>query len=183
MWIAKRINGIITLLISNNKNNIGLLPEKSDMVRTLGMMYVPVFGEWAQWIFLFGAFAVLFSTFFVGNASKARVVADALNVFGVKESNEQSNEFWKKFFCVLLPSLCVIIYASFKSPAVLVLLGGLFNAFMLPIMAICALYFRYKCSDDRVKPGKFWDVFLWISAIGLMCSGGYAAISKIISFM
>ena len=162
---------------------IGLLPEKSDMVRTLGMMYIPVFGEWAQWIFLFGAFAVLFSTFFVGNASKARVVADSLNVFGLKKSTEKSNEFWKKFFCTLLPILCVIIYATFKSPTSLVLIGGLLNALMLPVMAIAALYFRYKCSDPRVLPSKAWDVFLGISALGLMGSGIYTAVLKIQSFM
>ena len=158
---------------------IGLLPEKSDMVRTLGMMYVPVFGEWAQWVFLFGAFAVLFSTFFVGNASKARVEADSLNVFGLKENTEKSNEFWKKFFCTLLPILCVIIYASFKSPTFLVLIGGLLNALMLPVMAVSALYFRYKCSDPRVAPNKAWDAFLAVSALGLIGSGTYTAWLKI----
>lgn len=161
---------------------IGLLPEKNDMVRTLGLMYVPVFGEWAQWVFLFGAFAVLFSTFFVGNASKARVVADSLNVFGLKENKEKSNTFWTKFFCALLPVLCVIIYSTFKSPTSLVLLGGLLNALMLPVMAISALYFRYRCSDPRVQPGKLWDVFLGLSALGLMGSGIYTAVLQVMSF-
>jgi len=173
---------VFYLLGAGILNKIGLLPEKSDMVRTLGMMYVPVFGEWAQWVFLFGAFAVLFSTFFVGNASKARVVADSLNVFGLKESTEESNTFWKKFFCALLPILCVIIYATFKSPTSLVLIGGLLNALMLPIMAISALYFRYKCSDPRVRPNKTWDIFLGLSALGLMGSGIYTAVLKIMSF-
>lgn len=162
---------------------IGLVPEKNDMIRTLGMMYVPVFGEWAQWVFLFGAFAVLFSTFFVGNASKARVMADALNVLGLKKSSEKSNLYWKNVFCVFLPTLCVLIYASFKSPTFLVLIGGLLNAFMLPVMAICALYYRYKFMDNRILPGIAWDIFLWVSAFGLMVSGGYAAISKVISFL
>ena len=173
---------VFYLLGAGILNKIGLLPEKSDMVRTLGMMYVPVFGEWAQWVFLFGAFAVLFSTFFVGNASKARVVADSLNVFGLKENNDKSNIFWKKFFCALLPILCVIIYSTFKSPTSLVLIGGLLNALMLPVMAIAALYFRYSCSDPRVRPGKLWDVFLGLSALGLMGSGIYTAILKILSF-
>lgn len=162
---------------------IGLMPEKNDMIRTLGMMYVPVFGEWAQWVFLFGAFAVLYSTFFVGNASKARVMADALNVLGLKESSAKSNLYWKNVFCVFLPTLCVVIYATFKSPTFLVLIGGLLNAFMLPVMAICALYFRYKYKDARILPGLAWDIFLWISAFGMLISGGYAAISKLISFL
>jgi len=61
----------------------GLNPGGEQMIRTLGQMYVPVFGDWAQIVFLFGAFAVLYSTFFVATASHARVSADALRVFGV----------------------------------------------------------------------------------------------------
>ncbi|MCH2207678.1 MAG: Nramp family divalent metal transporter [Lentisphaerales bacterium] len=173
---------VFYLLGAGILNKIGLLPEKSDMIRTLGMMYQPVFGEWARWIFLFGAFAVLFSTFFVGNASKARVMADSLNVFNLKQRSQESNDWWTKFFCILLPSLCVIIYATFKSPTFLVLLGGLLNALMLPVMAISALYFRYKMSDGRVIPGKAWDAFLWVSAIGLIGSGSYTAYIQISGF-
>lgn len=173
---------VFYLLGAGILNKIGLLPEKSDMIRTLGMMYQPVFGEWAKWIFLFGAFAVLFSTFFVGNASKARVVADSLNVFNLKKSTKESNEWWKNFFCILLPTLCVIIYATFKSPTFLVLLGGLLNALMLPVMAISALYFRYAMSDNRVIPGKAWDAFLWLSALGLIGSGSYTAYIQLAGF-
>ena len=64
----------------------------------------------------------------------------------------------------------MIIYASFKSPTFLVLIGGLLNALMLPVMAVSALYFRYKCSDPRVAPNKAWDAFLAISALGLIGS-------------
>jgi Mn2+/Fe2+ NRAMP family transporter len=169
---------VFYLLGAGILHKIGLLPEKSDMVRTLGLMYQPVFGDWAQWVFLFGAFAVLFSTFFVGNASKARVVADSLNVFGLKKSTPESNEYWKRFFLILLPSLCVIIYAFIKAPTKLVLIGGLLNALMLPVMAVTAVYLRYKRSDSRVTPGKAWDCFLWISAAGLMMSGIYTGYSK-----
>ena len=61
----------------------GLDPDGDQMIRTLGQMYVPVFGAAAQGVFLFGAFAVLYSTFFVATASHARVCADALRVFGL----------------------------------------------------------------------------------------------------
>ena len=38
----------------------GLIPEGSEMIQTLSSMYAPVFGEWAKFIFLIGAIAVLF---------------------------------------------------------------------------------------------------------------------------
>ena len=61
---------------------IGLNPAGGSMVRTLAEMYVPVFGAWAQPVFLVGAFAVLYSTFFVAAAGNARRVADGLEVGG-----------------------------------------------------------------------------------------------------
>ncbi|MHC4497218.1 MAG: transmembrane Mn(2+) transporter, partial [Planctomycetota bacterium] len=41
----------------------GLNPSGEHMVRILAAMYVPVFGSWADGVFLSGAFAVLYSTF------------------------------------------------------------------------------------------------------------------------
>ena len=41
----------------------GLVPSRSEMIQTLSSMYRPVFGEWAQMIFLIGAVAVLFFDF------------------------------------------------------------------------------------------------------------------------
>ena len=41
-------------------HRVGLNPEKDNMVRTLAVMFVPVFSEWASAVFLFGAFAVLY---------------------------------------------------------------------------------------------------------------------------
>ena len=50
----------------------GLDPDGNQMIRILRRMYLPVFGAWTKWLFLFGAFAVLYSTFFVANAGHAR---------------------------------------------------------------------------------------------------------------
>ena len=39
---------------------------------------------------------------------------------------------------------------------------------MLPMLSAAALYFRYYKTDPRVSPGKAWDVFLWLSALGML---------------
>ena len=158
----------------------GLNPSGDQMVRTLGEMYVPVFGDWAQAIFLFGAFAVLYSTFFVATASHARVLADALRVFGVSKGGERAYQFWVKVFCGTLPLLFLACYAFFKAPKQLVLAGGFMGALMLPLLGVSALYFRYRRCDQRLRPGKVWDVFLWISVLGLFLAGEYAFYAKVI---
>ncbi len=158
----------------------GLNPGGEQMVRTLGQMYVPVFGAAAQMIFLFGAFAVLYSTFFVATASHARVCADALRVFGFTANDESSYRKWVRLFCIFLPLLFLTSFAFFKAPEQLVLAGGFMGALILPMLGVAALYFRYRCSDKRLTPSKLWDIGLWLSVAGLFVAGAYALYEKVL---
>jgi Mn2+/Fe2+ NRAMP family transporter len=151
----------------------GLNPAKDDMVRTLAMMFVPVFSDWASSIFLFGAFAVLYSTFFVANASHARVFADAMRVTGMIADDEVTRRRWVARLSGFFPVLCVVIFLAFPSPAQLVLISGVAQGIMLPMLAAAALYFRYKRIVDGLRPGSWWDAFLWISALAMLITGGW----------
>jgi len=157
----------------------GLNPSNDQMIRTLGVMYEPVFGATARWVFLFGAFAVLYSTFFVATASLARVVPDALRVIGFGPRNEASYRRWIQGFSATFPFMCVLAYSVLSSPAELVLIGGVMQGIMLPMLAAAALYFRYLRSDSRITPGLFWDLLLWISAIGMLITGVWTVWTKI----
>ncbi|MCZ6793069.1 MAG: Nramp family divalent metal transporter, partial [Planctomycetota bacterium] len=55
----------------------------TELVRTLATMYENTFGDWGFFLFLVGAFFVLYSTYFVATASNARVLTDALGLFRV----------------------------------------------------------------------------------------------------
>jgi Mn2+/Fe2+ NRAMP family transporter len=159
----------------------GLVPEKAELVRTLSEMYVPVFGDWAQMVFLFGAFAVLYSTFFIATASHARVLSDAMRVFGLSNGGETSYVFWTRIFCGVLPLLFLGCFAFIsKNPEQLVLAGGFMGALMLPLLGVTALYGRYRRCDDRLRPSAMWDVFLWISVAGLFIAGGWALYDKVL---
>ena len=157
----------------------GLNPSKDEMIRTLGVMYEPVFGPVARWVFLFGAFAVLYSTFFVATASLARVVPDAMRVIGFGPKNEASYRRWIQGFSAAFPFMCVLAYSVLSSPDELVLIGGVMQGIMLPMLAAAALYFRYRRSDTRVTPGQLWDALLWISAVGMLITGLWTVWTKI----
>ena len=157
----------------------GLNPEGTRMVRTLSEMYSPVFGEFAQGVFLFGAIAVLYSTFFVANASHARVTADAMRIFKFSSSTEEARQFWTKVFCGLFPVICLFVYIYIRAPVALVLASGVMQAIMLPMLAGAALYFRYKHSDPRLRSGLIWDCMLWLSAFGCLLAGGWLALTKL----
>ena len=157
----------------------GLDPAGNQMVRALSEMYVPVFGAWAKWLFLFGAFAVLYSTFFVANASQTRVASDAIGVFGVTARTEQSRQRWIRIFSVAFPLFSLTVYIFFRHPAKLILASGVMQSIMLPMLAGATLYFRYYRCDRRIAPGRAWDVMLWISAAGLLLAGGWIALMKL----
>ena len=161
----------------------GLDPAGSRMVRTLGEMYVPVFGVWAKWLFLFGAVAVLYSTFFVANAGHTRVVSDAVRVFGVGARTEVARRAWIRFFCVFFPIFSLTTCIFVRKPAELVLLSGVMQAVMLPMLAGATLYFRYCRCDRRITPGILWDIALWTSAAGMLLAGGWIAVTKIIELL
>ncbi len=151
---------------------INMLPEKGNLVRTLGEMYVPVFGEWAQVIFVIGAFSVLYSTFFISAAGMSRVVADGFGLFGLLKNDDVSRMYWSRIISAIWPIVALLLYLFVSAPVSMILWSGITQALMLPILGIAALYFRFKCTDvEELKPSKVWDFFLLISVLGMFAAG------------
>jgi len=170
------------LLGAATLHRAGLNPAGDSMVRTLAVMYVPVFSDWASAIFLFGAFAVLYSTFFVANAGHARTFADALRVVGLIEDDEGEVAKWVRRLSGLFPLMCLVIFLQFQQPARLVLISGVAQGVMLPMLAAAALYFRYRRCVSGLTPGRMWDMMLWLSALAMLVTGGWTVIDKLMSY-
>ena len=162
---------------------IELIPAGDDMVRSLSVMYRPVFGPTAQFIFLFGAIAVLYSTFFVATAGNARMLSDVLRTLGWIKDTDASYGRSVRWMCAILPAVCGITYILGVKPVVAIIMSGVMQSIMLPMLGGAAIYFRYKYCDDRLKPGRSSDLLLIVSAIGLLIAGGFAAYTKIASFL
>lgn len=155
-------------------NARGLAVTDKGLIDTLAHMFMGSLGKWSLWMFLLGAFCVLFSTAFAATASNARLLADALSVFGVKKYPEpRDRERMIKLACVALPALAVGLYFIWERPVALVLIGGLGQGMLLPFLAGAALYFRYRRTDPRLQPGWWWSLCLWVAALALMAAGGY----------
>ncbi|MFV0443570.1 MAG: Nramp family divalent metal transporter [Planctomycetaceae bacterium] len=155
-------------------------PDGMRMVGTLAAAYVPVFGEYAKWLFLIGAIAVLYSTFLVANAGHARMFTDGLKIFGLIDRQRQSSHDRAiTFFCVLLPVTCLAIFCSGINPVAAVAFAGMMQATMLPMIGFGALYSRWTATDTRLAPPVWWDVLLVASFVGLFVVGVYGVWSKI----
>lgn len=158
----------------------GLNPEGSTLIRTLSEMYVPVFGSWAQTVFLIGAIAVLYSTYFVFAAGFSRIGADAFILLGLMRDTDEGRARAIRWTGVALPLLALVAWLFVQAPVAMVLAAGLGQATMMPMLGGAALYFRYKRLDPRVGPGKLWDLFLWASFLGLFLIGSWSLYNAIV---
>jgi Mn2+/Fe2+ NRAMP family transporter len=158
-------------------HRVGLNPSKDDLVRTLAVMFVPVFSDWAASVFLFGAFAVLYSTFFVANAGHARVFSDAMRVTGWIDDDEVTREKWIRRLSGFFPLLCLSVFLVFPEPTKLVLFSGVMQGIMLPMLAGAALYFRYQRCTESLRPTLGWDIALWASAVAMLITGGWTVLT------
>lgn len=162
----------------------GLNPEGMRMIGTLMEQYVPVFGEYARWLFLIGAFSVLYSTVLAANAGNSRQFADVLRVFGLVNLRDRgAYERMVRFFCVILPTMQLLLYWTRFDPVQFVILSGTMQALMLPMLGFAAIYHRYRSTDPRLRPTAAWDTLLWISVAGLCVAGGYLAWDKLRPFL
>lgn len=162
---------------------LGLVPSGNEMVRTLGQMYVPIFGVWIQQVFLLGAFAVLYSTFFVAAAGNSRMVADGLVLAGLLPGDEASRQKAVRVTCVVWVIAALAMAFLFRAPVAMVLASGVAQAVMLGALAIAVLYFRYCDIDQRLAPKKAWDVLLWFSAIGFIIIASWTVWQKVSDFL
>jgi hypothetical protein len=155
-----------------------LSPEGEGMIRTLAQMYVPVFGDWAEGLFLFGAFTVLYSTYFVFAAGFSRIIADALILLGVLENSPQIRGRTQQIVSVTLPLLALLLYFLVEQPVKMILWAGLGQATVLPLLGAAALYFRYYRLDTRLRPPLVSDILLWLSFAGLVVIGVWSVLSN-----
>jgi len=158
----------------------GLVVEDRRMIETLSHMYQGTFGEWSLWIFLAGAFAVLFSTVFGATASNARLFADALTVFKIKQyPTAEHRARMVRFACILLPTAFTTVYLVFGAPVSLVFVGALAQGLMLPFLAGAALHFRFRQTEPALRPGRLWTAALFLSALSMAAAGLYQVVGQV----
>ncbi|MEY3172911.1 MAG: hypothetical protein RLZZ436_824 [Planctomycetota bacterium] len=150
-------------------------PDGMRMVSTLSRSYVPIFGEYARWLFLCGAFAVLYSTFLVANAGNARMIADFCGVIGLTTRDHESAVRTRlvRIISTALPLVCVAAFLLVPEPVTLIRIAGLTQAVMLPMLGYAAIHFRRHVTDERLRPGRLWDAALGISTTALMLAAAW----------
>jgi len=171
------------LLGAATLGRLGLRPAGGEMVRTLGAMYAPVFGEWARGVFLIGAFAVLYSTLFVAAAGNARMVVDGLILAGRLPADDASRAAWSRRLSVAWPLVALCLALLIREPVAMVLASGIAQAIMLAALGVAVLFFRHRDFDPRLTPSRAWDLLLWVCSAGFILLGMWTLWQKAVALL
>lgn len=162
----------------------GLAPEGKDMIGTLSHMFVDTFGPWTEIVFLVGAGAVLFKTLYLSCAGNARLTADFLSLARITRyptSEDRARVILR--FSVFYPVLALVLFLSFKEPRWMVVVGGFAQALTLPMITACTIFFRYRRTDQRIKPTTIFDVLLWIAFVVIVLVAVYAVRDQVMKLV
>jgi manganese transport protein len=154
--------------------------ENSQMIETLSLMYREVFGEWSYWMFLVGAFAVLYSTIFGATASNARLAVDAIDLFKLKRYRDPAERVrWLKYACVALPVAFTTVFILVGAPVSLVFIGAVGQGLMLPFLAGAAIYYHCQNPHRDLRAGKLSLACLVVASVLMASLGAYQVISEV----
>lgn len=157
----------------------GLDVKDIDLIGTLSHMYQETFGAFGLWIFVIGAFNALYSTAFVATASNARLLVDALQIFGLRRYTAEQRQWHVKLWCALLLIFSMIVFCFWGAPVTLVFIGALAQAVLLPFLAGAAVYFRFREREPLLQPGLAWTLFLCFAALAMTAVGVYQFITEL----
>lgn len=154
----------------------GLVPASKDMIPVLSKMYTQTLGGWSVWLFYAGAIATLYGTIFAATAANSRVFADMARLLGFFPAGDYAARVrYRNGFVWALVLIAVGFFYGVQSPVWMVKLGGICQAAMLPVIAIGALYLRFKRTPREVRAGLFMTGSLLVSSTVIILVMAYYA--------
>ena len=124
------------------------------MIATLSRTFTGIFGPWGYFVFLTGALVTLYSTLFASVAANAIMGLDCLTVFGFLSRNRPLQRIrWRRGLQVFWAAVYATIFLAFpEQPVQLIVVGGVVQTGMLPVIACSILYLRYRRLDRGIGP-------------------------------
>ncbi len=161
-------------------HGLGVVPEGTEMIRTLSNIYTETLGGWSNYLFLGGAIAVLYSSLFAGTAAAARAYADFVRVLGGYDRHDAAARFrYIRVFSAVLLLIPVLYYVLLREPVLMVKIGGIAQALMLPIIGATTLYLRYVHLPRRILPKGWITLALWVSTTLTAVMMGYSLLRQL----
>ena len=157
----------------------GVVPEGTEMVGMLSKMFTEILGGWSFYLFMLGAFAVLYSTVFGGTGAMARATADFLASIGVFDKRDYRSRL--RAIRILIGVFLFVpplFFMFVQEPVLMVKIGGISQAAMLPILAISTIYLRYRHLPKAVLPKGWITLALWVTTAIIVVMMSYSLIIR-----
>lgn len=155
-------------------HGMGIVPTANDMISVLSNIYTKTLGEWSLWLFYAGAIATLYGTVFASTAANARIFSDMFHLLGVYDGDDYPRRLKYQRGCTVAISLIAVgSYLMFQSPVKMVILGGIAQSVMLPMVSWATVYLHHRHLPQALRPSRFITFLLWVSAFLITVLMGY----------
>ena len=161
-------------------HGLDVIPKGTETISILSSIYTETLGAWSLYVFLAGAVAVLYSSVFAGTAATARVYADFVGLLGAYDRrNYRARRRAIQLFIGIVLFVPVIYYFLLPEPVMLVTIGGIAQALMLPILGFSTLYLRYFRLPESLAPKGWISLALWVASVITVVMMGYSVLQKL----
>ena len=139
--------------------------EGIQAATALSSVFTRSFGQWSYYLFMLGAFTVLFATYTAAGAAWSRFNADVLSRLGfIRSSDEAVWNRWRRRTSIVLALIFLLAYWFVPTPVSLILLGGVLHAIFLPLLGLAVLFLWRQRAEADLRPGRSLQKLL------LLCS-------------
>ncbi len=162
-------------------HGLGVVPQGTETISILSSVYTETLGDWSRYVFLVGAIAVLYSSLFAGTAATARIFADFAALLRAYDGrNYQARLRATRIFSSILLLGPVLVYMVLRDPVLMVIIGGVGQALMLPVVSFSTLYLRYVHLPKAIVPKGWITLALWIASLVMFVMMGYSALQRLV---
>jgi hypothetical protein len=85
-----------------------------------------------------------------------------------------------RIFVVSILIIPSVYFMFIKEPVLMVKIGGVAQASMLPIIAFSTLYLRYRHLPKAVIPKGWVTLALWVSSLVIAIMMGYSVLQRLL---
>ena len=161
-------------------HGLDVIPKGTETISILSSIYTETLGAWSLYVFLAGAVAVLYSSVFAGTAATARVYADFVGLLGAYDRrNYRARRRATQLFIGIVLFVPLIYYFLLPEPVMLVTIGGIAQALMLPILGFSTLYLRYFRLPESLAPKGWISLALWVASVITAVMMGYSVLQQL----
>jgi Mn2+/Fe2+ NRAMP family transporter len=157
----------------------GEVPHGNEVIETLALIYTQSLGPGIKTSYLVGGFFVLFSSLFATLGAWTRIFPDVFSELGWLQFNDlKKRRRVITWLAWVFPALWTMAYLYIELPVLMVLFGGLIGSFMLFIVIIGAIHFKYG-RPQLLPSGQGYTIAFWISIASVFVVGIYGIVEAI----